>query len=131
MGKETTGSIGAWADQTFYPKNGMELGIRAQCLKLVDEATEAAVAAGANRHEILKAVEKSLVPLGRDEDQFRRHPRPEDVPFEIGDCRVVMHVIEHWGEFDVDAYVDLKMPVNRSRKQVVNPDGSAQHVKEE
>lgn len=133
--RETQGSIGEWAVETF----GGESGLTARhCIRLMEEVVELCLAAGASAHSIDLAVGKSLERAGccRDWDLWCwedvSHPLPEKVPEELADCGIVLDTLAHRAGVDLQSEKDKKMEVNRHhRKWECKGDGTGYHAKGE
>ncbi len=135
---EDQNSIGTWANATFGG-TGDPLSYR-HCIRLLEEVVELCLAAGASRNDVLLSVARELgdpawvvgrLPLAMFTlDWHEHHPDPAKVPAEMADCEIVLRVLSYRRDVDLQAEVDKKMLINRSRKWKLNDDGTGYHVKE-
>jgi hypothetical protein len=121
---ETQETIGTWAKETF--PGGDDLSPR-HAIRLLEEVVELCLAAGARPHAIRGA---ALGVLGHREDHRSYAESPDKVAFEIADVEIVLRVLAHRRGVNLQAYVDRKMQVNRSRRWKANGDGTGYHVKD-
>jgi NTP pyrophosphatase (non-canonical NTP hydrolase) len=120
---ETQETIGRWARATF--PGGDDQSPR-HCLRLLEEVVELCRAAGASKRKILDTITLAL----RDDLVFRKLDPPEKIAEEMADVAIVLAVIAHRRGVDLQAEVDEKMRVNRSRTWKSHGDGTGYHVKE-
>lgn len=126
---ETQTSIGEWANATFGG-TGDPLSPR-HCIRLLEEVVELCMAAGASRDEIYRASIRELDKLAViNPGWYEPHPNIAKVPEEMADCEIVLRVLSHRRDVDLQSEVDKKMLINRSRKWKLNNDGTGYHVKE-
>jgi NTP pyrophosphatase (non-canonical NTP hydrolase) len=119
---ETQETIGRWARATF--PGGDDQSPR-HCLRLLEEVVELCRAAGASRRKVLDTITLTLAG-----GSFRKLDPPDEIAEEMADCAIVLAVIAHRRGVDLQAEVDEKMRINRSRTWRSNGDGTGYHVKE-
>jgi NTP pyrophosphatase (non-canonical NTP hydrolase) len=119
---ETQETIGRWARATF--PGGDDQSPR-HCLRLLEEVVELCRAAGASRRKVLDTITLTLAG-----GSFRKLDPPDEIAEEMADCAIVLAVIAHRRGVDLQAEVDEKMRINRSRTWRSHGDGTGYHVKE-
>lgn len=125
---ETTQTIGQWIADTFP---GADPESPRTALRLLEEVVELCLASGANAGQIQDSVVRALK---EEFDQaLARHyekPNPPKVPGEAADVGIVLHALCAMKGIDLQAEIDKKMAVNRSRKWRALGDGTGYHIKE-
>jgi NTP pyrophosphatase (non-canonical NTP hydrolase) len=133
MTTETQAMIGAWAKRTF--PGGDDLSPR-HCLRLLEEVIELCLAAGAKHTDVMRTTAAQLEKAGAVMSllggllDVSDSPDLDKVPEEMADCEIVLRVLAQRRGVDLQAEVDRKMAVNRSRRWAVDGDGTGYHVKE-
>jgi len=145
---ETQTTIGEWANQTFGG-SGDPLSPR-HCIRLLEEVVELWLAAGASQSDVSVAVARELgdpeAPSPEELEYlsnrkfgisnpelvawYESHPNLAKVPEEMADCEIVLRVLAHRRDIDLQSEVDKKMKINRYRRWKLNNDGTGYHVKE-
>jgi NTP pyrophosphatase (non-canonical NTP hydrolase) len=121
--RETQGSIGRWARETF--PGGDDLSPRFT-IRLLEEVVELCLAAGATPREIVTTANVTRY----DQRAFERMPEHGNVPEEMADVAIVLDVLAERRGVDLRAEVDKKMIRNRKRVWKVNEDGTGYHTAE-
>lgn len=120
MMSETQKTIAAWGDATFP---GGDPSSPRHCLRLLEEAVELCLAAGASDASVRAAVLGELDRAGK--------PDPAKVPDEVADVYVMLAQVAEGRGIDIQTEVDRKMAINRARVWKLNGDGTGQHVRVE
>jgi NTP pyrophosphatase (non-canonical NTP hydrolase) len=121
----TVAAIGEWSDAAFGARNGFELGMRAQAIKLVGEVVELAAACGCTFEEIYRSAREAIGRLPLENNSV---PDWSAFPAEAADVAIVLCVLAHRAGIDLGAEIAAKHRRNLARTWSVTPDGAAQHV---
>jgi NTP pyrophosphatase (non-canonical NTP hydrolase) len=129
--RETQGSIGRWARDTF--PGGDDLSPR-HCFRLLEEVVELCLAAGASHDDVYVtadiAGEAARKKSGAGYLESRTET-PERIAEEMADCAIVLDVLAERRGVDLRAEVDKKMSINRARRWRANRDGTGYHTTED
>lgn len=116
---ETQESVGEWRQATFGRADPHSPRM---ALRLLEEAVELAVAAGADGFDVEELVEKAL------ERAARKKRGVVAIAKEIGDVGVTLYAAAEVYGCDAAAQIDAVMRVNRARTWRSTGDGCGQHV---
>jgi hypothetical protein len=126
-------SIGRWIEETF--PGGDPMSPR-KCLRMIEEAVELCVVAGASFMDIWDAVDAECKKIAakppRDDSTIKnalRHREPDKIGPEAADVYIVLCGVAALYGFDLDREATAKMRVNRARKWKARGDGTGYHVK--
>lgn len=125
---ETTQSIGQWIEETFP---GADPESPRKAIRALEEMVELCLASGATAWDIQEAVIRAL--KSEFDGALAPHytkPNPGKIPAEAADVAIVLHGLAHMRGFDLQAEIDKKMAVNRSRKWRALGDGTGYHIRE-
>lgn len=134
--RENQSTIHRWVQETFP---GNDPTSPRKTLRMLDEAVEAAIAAGATYLEIVdlvnsvigKHIDRSQKDLVSVERLTRRAPVDvQSLADEAADVLIVLYGMAALYGFDLHAEVDRKMEINRDRKWIANGDGTGRHVRQ-
>jgi hypothetical protein len=129
-GRETVESIGTFFERVAPPLRGRLAGIRAQAIKLVQEAVEHAIAQGCTPAEVHAASFARVGPCEAPQGWHERRPTPHTAGKEFGDCLVVLANVAYRAGYDPGREADASMAGNRLRTWEADAEGKAQHVAE-
>jgi dCMP deaminase len=131
LAAEIMQEVDIWVDYEFFEtpevqwhreQGGHDGRLAGHALRLLHEAVELCVAAGAQRHEIEHAVVKETIKAEFRKD-FRVDVGP-GVSEEIADVQLLLNVFSHYAQVtDVRPLLDRKMKINHERKWEVDADG--------
>lgn len=127
---ETQASVGKWIGETFP---GADPESPRKSLRALEELVELCLVSGASAYEVTKTVATVLEKEGRTPTAGRYYTserRPEKIPAEAADTSIVLMGLAELVGFDLQAQIDKKMSVNRSRKWKANGDGTGYHIRE-
>ncbi len=126
---ETQRSIGQWIDATFP---GADPESPRKALRALEEMIELCLVSGASAQDVHKAVANSLLKENRVPGTsafLTRAVNPQKIPAEAADVAIVLLGYAQLKKFDLQAEIDKKMAINRSRRWKANGDGTGYHIK--
>ena len=119
MQNETQQSVGEWIDQTFP---GTDPESPRKSIRALEEMVELCLASGATQTDVIEAISKAIRATPHS-------PQPEKIAEEAADVLIVLYGVAHMRGFDLQAEIDRKMAVNRSRQWAARGDGTGYHIK--